>query len=759
MVYSTRKLKFLHWGRWGSLVAAVLLAALIVSSNSRYRSAVAEQIREQNRLKMESTLEHVEEYLDHVRMYLRFISLDDDVMAMTRDSRNYIQAIYDENYALHNLSEIYVIERDFDGTKPPFMTFEYGTEEHDVEEVHSLENEAEEYRTQIEHIRRFEEDPSLETLISDPVQLCVDAVGLVYSVPIRTEDGLAGIVAGMIPLESITDALERGNFHNMAALANERGNMFGCADLPEQTRAWFQRRFEQHGVRTFFETSEPLFRTGRYTTLWSRADIRGNERWYLAFMYDEGAYFASKGVLGPLAGWGIAGVVILLGTAICALCWALEGRLGADDRLEKANVQRIDALETEKHVVQQLDQERERAEEATRSKSEFLANMSHEIRTPMTAILGFTDILLEPDLDESDKLDTINTVRRNGKHLLAVINDILDLSKIEAGKLEVEHIPCYTRRILIDVRDLMCVRADEKGIRLSIEIVDAIPDAIESDPTRLRQALVNLVGNAIKFSDHGVVSIRAQCDRAAETLMFHVSDQGVGMTPEQIGKLFKPFSQVDTSTTRKFGGTGLGLAITKRLAGLLGGDVTVQSEPGKGSMFSLTVPTGPLAGVLMVGEIHLVEETSQIERPTRAVERPNLTGRILLVEDAPDSQRLILAILTRAGAEVVTAENGRISLETALTARSEGQPFDLVLMDMQMPVMDGYEATRRLREQGYDGQIIALTANAMSGDAEKCAAAGCDHYLSKPINREALIREIAARIGMPSDRIVTQPTV
>ncbi len=437
----------------------------------------------------------------------------------------------------------------------------------------------------------------------------------------------------------------------------------------------------------------------------------------------------------------------------------MEGRLAADNRLEEANAQLIDALETEKRAVQQLDQERERAEEATRSKSEFLANMSHEIRTPMTAILGFADVLLEPDLDESDKLDTINTVRRNGKHLLAVINDILDLSKIEAGKLEVERIPCHTRRFLTDVRDMLCVRSDEKGIRLSIEIVDTIPDVIESDPTRLRQALVNLVGNAIKFGDHGVVRIMAQCDRATETLTFYVIDQGIGMTPEQIGKLFKPFSQVDSSTTRKFGGTGLGLAITKRIAGLLGGDVAVQSELGKGSMFSLTVPTGPLAGVEMVGALRLAETAAQIKPPTQALERPKLTGRILLVEDAPDNQRLIFAILTRAGAEVVTAENGRIGLETALAARSEGQPFDLILMDMQMPVMDGYEATQRLREQGYDGQIIALTANAMSGDALKCAAAGCDHYLSKPINREVLIREIADRMGTRSDRIVPQPTL
>ena len=405
-------------------------------------------------------------------------------------------------------------------------------------------------------------------------------------------------------------------------------------------------------------------------------------------------------------------------------------------------------LAERKRWEQSLRSATEAAVAATRAKSEFLANMSHEVRTPMTAILGFSDLLTESAATESDRRNAVQTIRRNGQHLLGLINDILDLSKIEAGKLDVEHTTCHTRRLLFDVADLLKGKAEEKELALRIESDGPIPETITSDPARLKQALVNLVGNAVKFSERGVVRIVASCDPQAETISFAVIDQGVGMTPEQVARLFQPFTQVDASTSRRFGGTGLGLVISKRIAELLDGDVTVASVPGRGSVFTLIVATGPLEGVQMVAAPD--PRPSSVEVPTPAGDLPRIRGRVLLVEDGQDNQRLLTILLEKAGAEVTLAENGLTGVEKVLSAMTEGRPFGIVLMDMEMPVMDGYTATRQLRDQGYLGQIVALTAHAMKGQLAKCLAAGCDHYLSKPIRRELLIREVAARMGRRS---------
>lgn len=388
---------------------------------------------------------------------------------------------------------------------------------------------------------------------------------------------------------------------------------------------------------------------------------------------------------------------------------------------------------------------KEAAEAATHAKGVFLANMSHEIRSPMSAILGYTELMLDPQGTESDRVNGLQTIQRNGQHLLQLINDILDMSKIEAGKLDVERVACYTRRVLFDVVELLRGKAEEKDLALRIESDGLIPDTITSDPTRLKQALINLVGNAIKFTDQGTVRIVAACDRARELVSFAVIDSGVGITPAQMGRLFEPFAQADTSTTRLFGGTGLGLTITKRIAELLGGDVTVSSAPGQGSTFTLTVATGPLTGVQMVRAAD--RRPTAIEAPPAAASLPRIAGRVLLVEDGPDNQRLLSTFLRKAGADVTLAENGQQALDMALAAVANGRPFGVILMDMQMPVMDGLMATRLLRQRGYTGVIVALTAHAMKGELEKCLAAGCDCYLSKPIARDVLIREVAARMS------------
>jgi CheY-like chemotaxis protein len=389
---------------------------------------------------------------------------------------------------------------------------------------------------------------------------------------------------------------------------------------------------------------------------------------------------------------------------------------------------------TEQIAAERAMQEAKTAAESSNvAKSEFLANMSHEIRTPLTAIMGFADLLSEPGLSAEDQAAHLRTIRRNGEHLLTILNDILDLSKIEAGRMGVERESCAPMQIVSEVASLLRVRAAGKGVALTVSTEGAIPATIHSDPTRLRQILINLVGNAVKFTETG--SIRVALRMAGpERLAADVIDTGIGMTPEQIDRLFAPFTQADGSMARRFGGTGLGLSISRKLARLLGGDIHVRSRPGDGSVFTLNVETGPLSGVEM-----LENPKEAVSHRQAAATEGSITSRILLAEDGPDNQRLIAFMLGKAGAQVAIAGNGRVAVRMALEAWRTGSPFDVVLMDMQMPEMDGYAATRALREAGYEGPVIALTAHALSEDRDRCLAAGCNDFATKPIDRAALL--------------------
>jgi len=387
---------------------------------------------------------------------------------------------------------------------------------------------------------------------------------------------------------------------------------------------------------------------------------------------------------------------------------------------------------------------------ATRAKTEFLTNMSHEIRTPLTAILGFAEETLAEAVASTSPphtLEAVRTIIRNGEHLLKIINDILDLSKIEAGKLDIERVACSPSQVVAETVRLMQVRAEAKNLPLRVECPGPIPATIQSDTTRLRQVLINLIGNAVKFTPSGEIRLVVHRPHPAgddETICFDVVDTGIGMTAEQVSRLFQPFSQADSSTTRKFGGTGLGLTISRRLARKLGGDITVTSTVGGGSTFRLTVATGPLDGVPMVDTIlESPSETSASPAATSGQLASCLNCRVLLAEDAPDNQRLMSVVLRKAGAEVTTADNGQSALEATLEAWRSGHPFDVVLMDMQMPILDGYGATRKLRTEGYPGAIVAVTAHAMSGEKDKCLAAGCDGYATKPIQRETFLATVA----------------
>ena len=423
--------------------------------------------------------------------------------------------------------------------------------------------------------------------------------------------------------------------------------------------------------------------------------------------------------------------------------------------LRETNVKLEAGLQREHRVtaelgkaIQELGKAKEAAEAAARSKSEFLANMSHEIRTPMTAILGFSETLLDSDLREHNRLEVVHTIRRNGEHLLDIINDILDLSRIESGRMEVERIRCHPVRVAAEVKSLMQVRADAKALSLEIESDGPLPDTIETDPTRLRQILINLVGNAVKFTEAGGVRLLLRYVPSDPTsfeprMQFEVIDTGIGMTESQLAKAFQAFTQADASTTRQFGGTGLGLMISQRLAHRLGGDITARSAPGKGSVFRVTVAAGVLDDVCMLDSATQVEVVESKEAPAPSEPAPDLfDAHILLAEDGPDNQRLIAYMLRRAGARATIVDNGQLACHAVHSAEECGEPFDVILMDMQMPVMDGYEATGQLRRDGVRQPIIALTAHAMAHDRERCLRAGCTDYAAKPIDRARLIEII-----------------
>ena len=401
-------------------------------------------------------------------------------------------------------------------------------------------------------------------------------------------------------------------------------------------------------------------------------------------------------------------------------------------------------------TMERLREAASRAEEGVRAKSQFLANISHEIRTPMTAIMGYADLLLDPGMSEADRLAAMSTIKRAGEHLLSIVNDLLDLSKLEAERLAVEYIEVSPLALVAEVESLMRPRAEGKGVRLATEFVGPMPRTITSDPLRLRQILLNLVGNAIKFTEVGSVSIVARMaasvvDRAP-LFAVEVRDTGIGMSPDQMERLFLPFVQADASTTRQFGGTGLGLMISRRLAWLLGGEISVTSEPGVGSSFLLMVSAGDLDGVEFIAEPGAVA-ARRFELPPETAPPTALRGRILLVEDGPDNQRLIAFHLRRAGATVEIASSGREAVERALESDRDADPYDLILMDMQMPEMDGYEATSTLRRAGYRVPIVALTANAMAQDREKCLLAGCDDFATKPIEAIRLVQLCARYTG------------
>ena len=419
-----------------------------------------------------------------------------------------------------------------------------------------------------------------------------------------------------------------------------------------------------------------------------------------------------------------------------------------------------DQQRRDRHTAQ-MAAAKEAAEAADRAKGDFLARMSHEIRTPMSAILGYSDLMLDPGLTRSDRVDSLQAIRRNGRHLLTLINDILDLSKIESGQFDVETLDVDPLAVAADVLSTVRPQAREKGLHLSFRTIGKLPRFVRSDAVRLRQILLNLVGNAVKFTEEGAVTVAFACDGPGDDcrLRVTVTDTGIGIEPDMIPTLFQPFRQADLSMSRRFGGTGLGLSISRHLAEKLGGRLDVQSTPGLGSTFTLEVPAGRLKEAdLYIRRIEEITATS-VESGDALEAADALPGastslegslrgcRVLLAEDGIDNQRILSAFLTWGGAETDLAEDGRAAVDAAMAAHQSGRDYDMILMDMQMPRLDGYGATAELRERGYRGPIASLTAHAMQEERGRSRSAGCDLFLSKPIDRSLLVSTIAAATG------------
>ncbi|MCI5066263.1 response regulator [bacterium] len=372
-------------------------------------------------------------------------------------------------------------------------------------------------------------------------------------------------------------------------------------------------------------------------------------------------------------------------------------------------------------ILAQLEEAEAKSRAGTKAKSAFLANMSHEIRTPLTAILGFAEIALEYTSHRKQE-KALLAVRENGEHLLHVINDILDISKIEAGKFDIcreefELFPfCYS------LKRTFGTRAKEKGISFGIEYCYPLPKKIVSDAQHLKQILYNLIGNAVKFTEYGGVKVVVRAFPAGE-VRFDVIDTGIGISAPDQEHLFDPFTQADGSTTRPFGGTGLGLNISRRLAKSLGGDISVESEEERGSTFSLCVPGGELQEENYVTEPpEYVEAVNEVDTGI-----PSLRGRALVADDVPENREILAHYLQKCGVEVCEVEDGAKALEKALQER-----FDIILLDMQMPVLDGYGCVQELRERGVTVPVLAVTASALNSALDRCLAAGCSDYMTKP---------------------------
>ncbi|MGB1465023.1 MAG: ATP-binding protein [Alcanivorax nanhaiticus] len=408
---------------------------------------------------------------------------------------------------------------------------------------------------------------------------------------------------------------------------------------------------------------------------------------------------------------------------------ALDQRLPvlSDDEIGELATDFNSMVDSIDHAQKQLAEARMQAEGASKTKSQFLANMSHEIRTPMTAILGYTELLRNGALSPGDQKRYLSIIQHNGDALLALINDVLDLSRIEAGQVMSEQRLFSPQELLDEVVDSLLLKAQEKGLELKLELLTPLPAALFGDLFRLRQILVNLAGNAVKFTEHGHVCVKTSWDGLAQSLKVRVEDTGIGISESQLKSIFQPFSQADASHSRRYAGTGLGLSIARELARAQGGDITVSSRVGRGSQFELVLP------LAVANEVPVSADTPT---PQSESAKGLLSGRVLLAEDNLVNRLFVRKVLENAGLKLVEAENGK----EACREFADNPDFDLIVLDMQMPEMDGYQTVVELRERGFTGPVLALTANVLAADRQRCLDAGCDEFLGKPVRIQDLVQ-------------------
>jgi signal transduction histidine kinase len=487
-------------------------------------------------------------------------------------------------YRRHQLSEIYVIRSDFDGSRRPFMTFE--REDEVAPTDHSPENEVHEYKTQIEHVHRFQQDPGLEFQSSMPLQLCVGEQGLVCSVPIRSSGVCVGIVSGMIPLENIQGIFELAGEYDMVLLANQEGGILTCKDMPADLQMWFRRCFRAQSTAAFLEQHDRPFAVGGYVAYAGVAMLFDDQPWSVVLMRDESADHIMKGDLGVTARYGIVAAVLLLGMAVSFLCRTLRKKCRTEHALREAKQK----AEADKDVIELINRKLRISTEsaqlmarealaASTTKSEFLANMSHEIRTPMNAVIGFSMLLADEPLSQQQE-EYVEIIQNSARALLALIDDILDFSRIEAGKLAIDTVDCTLGELIEEIVRPIELEAKHKNLTFQVRPTPDLPERIHTDPARLRQCVANLLANAVKFTAEGHIAMGVSREGGGEDtrIRFDIEDTGIGIPADKVDVIFQPFTQADGSATRRFGGTGLGLAITRQLVELMGGAVAVTAH-------------------------------------------------------------------------------------------------------------------------------------------------------------------------------------
>lgn len=431
-------------------------------------------------------------------------------------------------------------------------------------------------------------------------------------------------------------------------------------------------------------------------------------------------------VRGMFAGLYVAGAAGLSETKLNLLLLILSGVANVLESTALYRLIKQQNVELEERVVlrtRELEVARREADAANHAKSAFLANMSHEIRTPLTAIIGYAELLASGVVPAQQRQSAINTIAGAGRHLLELVSAVLDMSKVESGQLLAESIALDLPKLIADVAGIVTPQMQAKGIDFALECIAPMPGMIESDPLRLRQILLNLLGNAIKFTDQGVVGLRVRVNENGDRLVFEVSDSGIGISAEQAQALFQPFAQADASVSRRFGGTGLGLYLSRQFAERLGGTLELDPEYHAGALFRVTIP------------LRRVAEHGDLPVPATGIAPGPLRGNVLLADDTAELRDLVALYISAIAPDVrvVSVENGARAVERALI-----DDFDLIVMDLQMPEMDGFSAAQLLRASGYRGPMIALTANALSEDRDRCLVAGFDAFITKPIDARVL---------------------